>query len=373
MKNAQTFIPKKLAVTGVKAFITLAIPVLLFSCQKEVSAVKNPVAAATAALAQPVLSQPQLQASVQSVQLTQANAGGIALHLSWSTFPCGTAGVTGYTIEAAMAGSKFSGWVQIGNSCTLAADFTNEQLNKQIRQLFVTGFAEDVTLRVRCNRTGADPLYSYGASLQVTTYQPVTTYSNTQIFRVPGNFENWKVATAQTLVSTASNGEYEGYINFSSSFSQFLLVKGDLTWNPLTTFYYIGTNKFGFGGTMFPVTGGAGIYKMNVSTNTNTWTYTRIQSWNLYGTAVPEGASTDLEMQFNGTDNTWEITGNFLKGDFIFRANKCNEIVFGHNTGSEPGVADYNGAKIPVGTAGNYTIKLSLLTGGNYSYSIQHN
>lgn len=371
MKNVQILALKNLAATSVKAIGTLAISALLFSCQKEVSAVKSPAAAA--ASTQPVLSQPQLETSVKSVQLTQENANNIALHLSWSAFPCSAAGATNYTIEAALAGSRFNGWVPIGNSCTLSADFTTEQLNRQIRQLFVTGFAEDVTLRVRCNRADADALYSYGASLQVTTYQPITTYNNKQVFRVPGNFQNWQVGKAQTLVSAASNGEYEGYINFCSPFSQFLLVKGDLTWNPLTTFYYIGGNKFGFGGTMFPVTGGAGIYKMNVSTNSNTWTYTRIQSWNLYGTAISAGANTDLEMQFNGTDNTWEVTGNFLKGDFIFRANKSNDIVFGHNTGSDAGVPDYNGARIPVCAAGNYTIKLSLLTGGNYSYSIQRN
>jgi formylmethanofuran dehydrogenase subunit D len=44
------------------------------------------------------------------------------------------------------------------------------------------------------------------------------------------------------------------------------------------------------------------------------------------------------------------------KGSFIFRANKNNEIVFGHNATSETGVPNYNGSKIEINAAGNYTI-----------------
>jgi hypothetical protein len=91
------------------------------------------------------------------------------------------------------------------------------------------------------------------------------------------------------------------------------------------------------------------------------------------GTAITDDGNTDVDMLFNASNNTWEITGNFKNGSFIFRANKNNEIVFGHNATSEAGVPDYNGAKIEIAKTGNYTIRLSLLSAGNYSYGIQRN
>jgi hypothetical protein len=363
-KNSAVAFTKKLVIA---AFC----PLIFIACQKEMVAPDHDKPIANTAVAAGIISQREITKT--RVQLLQANAESIAVSLRWTDFPCNPGETQDIRIEAAIAGTQFNGWVEIGSSTKSSADFTVKEFNRQIRQLFVTGFAEDIILRVKNNREGAEPQYSFGAPMQVTTYQPTIDHDNSKIIRVPGNFENWKIESAPKIVSVKSDGEYEGFINFTSNHSQFLLVKQDLSWKTLSTFYDIGNSKIGFGGKIFYLPGTEGIYKFNVSTNTNKWSCTKINSFGITGTALTTQADKDQEMIFNSSNNTWEITGNFKNGNFIFRANNTNSIVFGHNANSESGIADYNGAKIDITKAGNYTIRLSLLVAGNYTYSIQRN
>lgn len=371
MSNATNTTASKSATFCKNVLIITALSVVLFSCQKEAMLPQQePVATnKVATTSQP----PLLQASTRNLQLLQVNAERIAISLNWGAFQVGSEETQDYRIEAAMAGSQFTNWVEIGSTNQTSINLTTKDFNRQIRKLFVTGFAEDVILRVVYNKPNAAPVSSAGVLIQVTTYHPTVEYDNANVFRIPGNFQNWKVDSAQKIVSPKNDGEYEGYINFTNPHSQFLMVKSDQSWKILTTFYYIGANKFGFGGNMFSASAGAGVYKFNANTDTRVWSCTKINSWNVYGTAITADGNTDTEMLFNATNNTWEITGNFKAGNFIFRANKTNEIVMGHNAASEPGVPNYNGSKIEIAKAGNYTITLSLLNAGNYSYAIQRN
>jgi hypothetical protein len=371
MRNANTTTTNRFTATFTNMLIVISLSVVLFSCQKEASLPRQeqPVAAKATTANQ----SPLLEASTRNLQLLQVNAEKTAISLNWGSFQVGSEETQDYRIEAAMAGSRFTDWVELGATNQSFINFTAKDFNKQIRKLFVTGFAEDVILRVKYNRVNAAPMYTSGTQMQVTTYQPTIEYDDANVFRVPGNFQNWKVDSAQKIISPKNDGEYEGYINFTNPNSQFLMVKADRSWKVLATYYYIGANKFGFGGNMFSVSGGAGIYKLNASTDTRVWSCTKINSWNVLGTAVTPEGNTDVEMLFNASNNTWEITGSFRKGSFIFRANKNNEIVFGHNATGETGVPNYNGSKIEINAAGNYTIRLSLLSAGNYSYGVQRN
>jgi hypothetical protein len=348
----------------------LLVSFAFISCQKEISAERQIPKTENNRTSSPGV---QLQASATRIQLLQSNAEKTAVSFRWESFPGSNDGSKSYTIEAAMAGAQFSGFVELGSTNNMFIDFTTNEFNKQIRQLFVTGFAEDIQVRIRLSQGTSEPAYSYGVLLQVTTYHPVITYDEKYSFRIPGNFQNWKPEMAQKIISTKLNEEYEGYINFTNEHSQFLMVKNSSSWSTLATYYYIGANKFGFGGNMFSVNSGAGIYKFNANNDTRTWSYTKIDSWSVTGTAVTVDGNTDLEMHFNASTTAWEITGCFAKGTFIFRANKASAILFGHNRSSEAGIPDYNGEKIEITRAGNYTIGLYLLSAGNYSYSILHN
>ncbi len=370
MYNANKITGNRFTTFCKNVLIILFISVVLFSCQKEACAPQQQQV--TISKVSAPAQQPLLQTSTGNLQLLQANADRVAISLNWGAFPAGTEETPDFHIEASMAGLQFTDWVEIGSTSQSSINFTTRDFNSQIRKLFVTGFAENITLRVKYIK-GNSALYSFGASLQVTTYQPTIEYDNAGVFRIPGNFQNWKVDQAQKIVSPKNDGEYEGYINFTNPQSQFLMVKSDLSWSTQNTYYYIGANKFGFGGNMFSVKDGAGIYKFNASTNSNTWSCTKINSWNVNGTAITADGNTDVEMKFNASNNYWEITGNFKTGNFIFRANKSNGIVIGHNAASEVGTADYNGSKIEIAKDGNYTITLSLLSAGNYSYGVQRN
>jgi hypothetical protein len=371
MNNANNTTANRFATFCKNVLIMVSLSGVLFSCQKEASVPQQELVVNTKATS--ANQSPLLEASVRNLQLLQVNAEKTAISLQWGAFPVGAEESQDYRIEAAMAGSRFTDWVELGSTNQSSINFTAKDFNRQIRKLFVTGLAEDIILRVKYNKLNAAPMYTSGTMLQVTTYQPTIEYDNANVFRIPGNFQNWKVDSAQKIISPKNDGEYEGYINFTNPNSQFLMVKTDQSWRTITTYYSIGAGKFGFGGNMFSASAGAGIYKFNASTDTRVFSCTKINSWNVYGTAVTADGNTDLEMTFNASNNTWDITGNFKAGSFIFRANKNNEIVFGHNAASEPGVPDYNGAKIQIAQAGNYTIRLSLLSAGNYSYGVLRN
>jgi hypothetical protein len=198
---------------------------------------------------------------------------------------------------------------------------------------------------------------------------PDVSYPESQTFRLPGNYQNWNVPMAPKVVAAGSDGEYEGFINFSDPNSQFYLVRGT-QWNNVTTYNQTGPATFGFNGSFFYVTGGAGIYKVNFSTNSYTWSCTKILSWELNGNAVP---NTSAGMA-NGDDPlSWRITTDLAAGCFVFRANKTNALVFGQKTEYQPGMAIYNGDKINIAKPGNYTIQLFLQSAGNYTYSITKN
>jgi hypothetical protein len=78
-------------------------------------------------------------------------------------------------------------------------------------------------------------------------------------------------------------------------------------------------------------------------------------------------------MLFDKTSLTWRISLNLVKGDFVFRANKSNTIVFGIMRKAKPASPESNAEPIRVTKAGYYTVVLSLQSAGNYLYSIQKN
>ncbi|NCI51502.1 hypothetical protein GWC95_16350 [Sediminibacterium roseum] len=194
-------------------------------------------------------------------------------------------------------------------------------------------------------------------------------YSESNVLRAPGNYQEWKIASAPKLVSVNGDGEYEGFINFPLENTEFWLVKGT-AWSNVVTYNQTGDNTFGFNGTFFKIPSGAGVYKMNASTNSFKWSCEKITTMSVYGTAA---AGVDEEMTFNPSNMTWTITRNFAAGEFVFRANKANHIRFGHNAESETGLLSVNGESMRLDKSGSYTIVLSLQSAGNYVYSVKRN
>lgn len=317
---------------------------------------------------------PQLHLSTSRLVLLEGNSGNTAITFDWTSCTDEPNATVTYTIESAISGSQFADAVEIGSTNQLSAGFTVKEFNLQMRKLIIPGSNSRVEFRIRTNKSySKEGIFSNAIALEVTPYQPYIEYDNKLVIRIPGNYQNWILPSAPKVISPQNTGEYEGYINFTNPLSQFLMVKGSTEWDPKVTYDYIGANKLGFGGSVFSIFGGAGIYKFNVNTNTNTWSYTRINSWGLNGSAISNNMNAEAVMIFDATTLTWSITTNLVQGDFRFRANNSNDINFGHNSSSEIGTPTYNGESIHITKPGNYTIKLDLTLAGNYAYGIQKN
>jgi len=309
--------------------------------------------------------------SESKVVLLQGNADRVAISFHWDGAVNSN---TIYTLEAAVGGSLFAEPFDIISTNQNVVGFLVKDFNTLMCKLLYANNTGMVEFRIKMDHLDAKGAsqYSIPVALNVTTYFPYTEYDESKIFRVPGNYENWVIATAPKIVSSAGNGEYEGYINFTIQSPQVLLLKGS-DWNPNITYTYIGANKFGFGGSMLCISGGAGVYLFKASTNTNIFSYTKINNWGVTGTAVPGSNQVDPVMQKGDDALSWSITTNLVKGSFRIRANNDNTISFGHKACDDTGVPSYDGDNIEIKTPGNYTIKLNLQLSGNYAYSIQKN
>ncbi len=349
----------------VKLFLFSVVSIFFVSCSKDMG---NRV---------PVNFPPQplsFHISTSKLVLLQGNESNTAVTLNWEGGKNAGDENIKYTVEAAIRGTSFEDAVAIGSSNSTAIAFTVKEFNSQMRKLINAGADAMVDLRVKQEAPHvSQAVYSDAMALQVTTYHDHKEYDNAHIIRIPGNYQEWKLPTAPKVVATSQSGEYEGYINFTNPYTQFLMVKGTTEWDPKVTYNYIGSDKIGFGGSVFSIFGGAGAYRLKVNMNNNTWVYTKIACWGLNGSAVSNDANADLCMKPDASGLSWSITANLAKGSFRLRANNSNNLVFGHNTSGEIGVPDYNGENIRVNNAGNYTITLSLTEAGNYAYGIQRN
>jgi hypothetical protein len=312
--------------------------------------------------------------SESKVILLEGNATRLAISFRWDAVTDANAT---YVLEAAVGGSLFADPIEIASTSQTVFGFTVKDFNTAMCKLLYANNTGMVDFRLRVGQDGSNgpsARYSSPVCLSVTTYQPYIAYDDAQTFKIPGNYQNWNITTAPKIVPAVNTGEYEGYINFTNQYPQVLMVKGTNTnWDPMSTYTYIGADKFGFGGSMMSVFGGAGIYLFRASTNTNTWSYTKINSFGITGTAVPCNNAADLPLQNDNGSISWTITTDLVKGSFRFRANGSNTISFGQKATDNIGVPSYDGDNICIKTAGNYTIKLQLGLAGNYAYSIVKN
>jgi hypothetical protein len=241
-------------------------------------------------------------------------------------------------------------------------------------RLLPPGYSGKIDLRVKAVLPGANsvPEYSLPVALDVTTYQHFITYQYPDFFRIPGNYQGWDPGIAPMIVSQQHDGQYEGFINFTNQYPQFLLVKGN-TWNANNTYYNIGSNKFGFNGSILSIFGGKGNYLFRANTNTNTFAYTKINSWDVHGSAVADSANQSTLLSDDETILSWTINIQLGKGNFRLRANSNSQVSLGQGANTEFLTPDINGPDFVIDKPGNYTIQLNLASAGNYMCSILRN
>ena len=94
----------------------------------------------------------------------------------------------------------------------------------------------------------------------------------------------------------------------------------------------------------------------------------------LIGGAIPgTGWDSDRDMTFDPATGTYSITLDLNAGEIKFRANDNWDFNLGDNNDPNDGRPEVGGNNIKINAAGNYTITLDLLVGGNWVYTIKKN
>ncbi|MES2652276.1 MAG: SusE domain-containing protein [Bacteroidota bacterium] len=206
----------------------------------------------------------------------------------------------------------------------------------------------DVELRIKSSISGSvAPTYSNVLTMSAKPF-PLTSW-----IYVPGNYQGWNPATADSLVSVTGNGVYTGIIKFDgSNFKITPAKKWDIAY---------GAN----GGGSLSTSGGdissvsAGLKLLTVDLNANVYTLENAKVWAIIGSATPGDWSADTDMKFiNDGNGMWKLTTNLTVGEMKFR----QDHDWGVNLGGSGGNLSAGGDNIPVTTAGNYTITLNTTT-----------
>jgi hypothetical protein len=187
--------------------------------------------------------------------------------------------------------------------------------------------------------------------------------SDYPVIYVPGAHQGWDPAAAPTLGSVNSDDIYDGYVWFDEGI-EFKFTQGpnwDVNWG-----------DDGADGTLEPdganlVAAEAGYYRLNVDVNTLTYTMTATD-WGLIGDATPGGWDNSTDMTYDAATDSWSAEVSLEAASFKFRANNGWDINLGDDGADD--ILEYDGANIPVETAGKYLITL-YLGAPDYTYTME--
>lgn len=222
----------------------------------------------------------------------------------------------------------------------------------------------DVEIRIKSSiSNNIAPVYSNVVTLSAKPF-PLTAW-----VYVPGNYQGWNPATADSLVSVTGNGVFTGIIAFDGgNFKITPQKKWDVAYGSA------GAGKISTsGGDISSVS--AGMKQVTVDLNLNTILIENAKVWSLIGDATPGGwgTDTDLKLVNDGTNVTWKATVDLVVGKYKFRYNHD----WGTNLGGSTTALTLGGGDISLTTAGKYAITLSLayndatdktkVTGGTYT------
>ncbi len=314
------------------SFIALS----LWSCKKdETQAVANAGTGGSlkSSASTVVLDKTMLSNTVITFSLTNANFGY-------------QAAVTN-VLQMAVKGTNFANAkeaILTANATTKTyngLDFNNLLLSLNLP----TTSNSDVEIRIKSSiSTTMAPVFSNVVSLSAKPF-PLTAW-----IYVPGNYQGWNPATADSLVSVTGNGVYTGVIAFDGgNFKITPAKKWDIAYG------VAGAGKISTsGGDISSLSAGA--KQLDVDLNNLTYTITPLV-WGIIGNAIPgSNWAVDTDMKYiNDGKGTWKVTVALTAGEFKFRKNHD----WGTNYGGNASGA-LTGDNIAVSTAGNYTITLDI-------------
>jgi hypothetical protein len=316
-----------------KYIILFSMVIGLGSCKKDETQTVSNVSPAGA-----------LTASATALTLAQSKGAEQALTLS---FPAAT--VTGYqipvasTIQFDLKGNNFKSPRDIAVT-TASYSPTVSEFNTMLLALGVkVGTPADVEVRLRSG--AAINAYTYSNILNITA----TPYLASAWIYVPGAYQNWLPASADSLVSLSSDKIYKGAILFTAGNLEFKITPGKV-WD--ISYGDAGGGKFSGSGGNFNA-GTAGLKLLTFNFNDNTFKIEDLKVWSLIGDATPKGWDGDTDLKY--INGAWTATLNLTVGELKFR----EDHKWDNNYGAKDGVLTFNSDNIKIATAGSYTITFS--------------
>jgi starch-binding outer membrane protein SusE/F len=305
----------------------------LFSCKKD----------ETKAVLKSDLST-SLTAPPSNITLLESEKTNI-LTFNWTVLDCGFPASVKYTIQLS-ATEDFAEPVALLTSYSASGSTTVGDFNTKILGLDIYNPAT-VYMRVACwINDNVDIVYSNVASPTITPYSFPKLVVN---------------GTGSSIFSVKSDGNFEGYLNFTSA----------------TTITFTDADGHAWGddggdliqnGAAIPIPS-AGYYRIQANPSSGTYSLLKTE-WGLIGDATPGGWGSDTNLTYDPVTQVWTLTVDLTKAKIKFRANDDWGLNYGDNAGD--GTLQGNGSDISVPSAGNYTITLKLST-PIYKYKMKKN
>lgn len=285
-----------------------------------------------------------------NLTLSKANANDTVLHLHMIQPDFGFQAAVSNVLQFGLKGDNFKTVKEVvipnGRS---AMGFTGYELNSYLLSLGVpTGTASEFDVRLKSSiNTKIAAVFSALASLKAVPY------ASTSYLYVPGAYQGWDPAIAESIVSPTSNGIYTGIISFPEANSEFKLTT-ERNW--ANSYGQTATGKIAYNSGDNIKAPRAGNLEIEVNTTANTITF-KDHSWGIIGSATPKGWDADTDMKYDNANQLWKLRVNLTAGAVKFRKNHD----WGTNFGGANGNLVAGGADIAVANAGTYDIVLDLI------------
>lgn len=323
-------------------FKTLAfcfVALSLWSCKKDETQTVSIVGAAGT-----------LTASTTTLSLVQSNGAQAALTLS---YPLATS--SGYvvpvnsTLQFALKGTNFAAPKEVVVTAKTYAPTVTE-INNMILALGVkVGVAAQVEVRLKSGAAVNDLTYSNVITLTATPY-----LASAWIY-VPGAYQGWDPATADSLISLSSNGVYTGMIAYTAGNLEFKITpakKWDVAYGDA------GSGKISSSAGDNLKSPDAIVKQVTVDLNAKTIAFSTPNEWSIIGDATLGGWNNDTDMKVvnDGKSNNYSIKTTLTAGALKFRFQHKWDV----NLGGSLTALTNNGDNIAITSAGTYTITLDV-------------
>lgn len=291
-----------------------------------------------------------LSGTATSVSLTRETLEDEVISFTYTGSDFGyNAGIV-YSLQFAAKGADFASprEIVLENGTTTIA-YTGLDFNNLLLSLNLP-LEENSDVEIRLKSAISSNIAVYSNVVTVNSKPiPLTSW-----VYVPGGYQGWNPATADSLVSVTGNGVYTGVVVFPENELEFKITP-EKSWD--LNYGDAGDGVLESNGPNMKAPAGGGMMLITVNLNTNTWAMEASPVWSLIGNAIPgTNWDADRDMKFvNDGAGNWSITLALQPGAFKFRRNHD----WGTNLGGADGTLSLGGADLSISEAGDYTIVMN--------------